>query len=55
VTVCSAGRNDPDDVTVRSVAMAHDKNSQGRAHAEQHESVLVVRMLEIVDQETTFV
>ena len=49
-TIRSASGDDSNDVAVRSVTVANDEDPQCGAHAEQHESVLIVGMFRIINQ-----
>jgi hypothetical protein len=55
VPIRSTRRYDPDHITIGSVTVAYDEHSQHRAHAEQDESRLNVRVIRVVDQQTVLI
>src|SRR5260370_19469071 len=54
-SVCLPSRDDPDDFVLRPIAVAHNQCSQRRAHPQENEAVLLVRVIWVVDEKTSFV
>src|SRR3569832_199512 len=47
---CLAGRNDPNDIAFLAIAMTHDQHPKRTAEAHENETILVLRVIGIVDQ-----
>ena len=54
-TVGFARRDDSDDIALSAVTVAHDERSTRRAEPEQHETVFVVGVVRIVNEQPALV